>query len=47
MTVIRYQVRKSTHGGWYVVDTHTGRMWPGMVQAGARQLAAHLNRRNP
>jgi hypothetical protein len=40
----RYQVKKALRGGWYVHDTHTGLMWPGMVQVGARQLAAHLNR---
>lgn len=43
----RYQVRKATHGGWYVVDTRTGNVWPGMVEMGARQLADRLNRRNP
>jgi hypothetical protein len=43
----RYQVRKATHGGWYVYDTVTGGMWPGMVRVGAVQLADHLNRRNP
>jgi hypothetical protein len=42
----RYQVRKAVHGGWYVYDTRTGLMWPGMVQVVARQLAAHLNRNN-
>lgn len=47
MTAPRYQVRKATHGGWYVYDTRTGRMWTGMVQVGARQLADHFNRRNP
>jgi hypothetical protein len=40
----RYQVRKATHGGWYVVDTHTGAVWTGMVRVGARQLADRLNR---
>lgn len=40
----RYQVRKATHGGWYVVDTRTGAVWTGMVHAGARQLADRLNR---
>ena len=39
----RYQVRKS-RSGWYVHDTETGTMWPGMVHVGARQLADHLNR---
>lgn len=43
----RYQVRKATHGGWYVHDTATGLMWPGLAQAGARQLADHLNHRDP
>jgi len=41
----RYQIRKATHGGWYVYDTRTGDMWPGMVQVGARQLADHFNRK--
>jgi len=44
MTLPRYQIRKATHGGWYVYDTRTGAMWPGMVHVGAIQLAAHLNR---
>jgi hypothetical protein len=47
MPVTRYRVRKATHGGWYVYDTVTGGIWPGMVRVGAVQLAAHLNRRNP
>lgn len=40
----RYQVRKATHGGWYVYDTKTGATWTGLVQVGARQLADRLNR---
>jgi ABC-type transporter MlaC component len=47
MPTLRYQVRKATHGGWYVYDTQTGGIWPGLVRVGAVQLAAHLNRRNP
>lgn len=41
----RFQPRKATHGGWYVLDCQTGRMWPGMARVGAIQLAGHLNRR--
>jgi sulfate adenylyltransferase subunit 1 (EFTu-like GTPase family) len=41
----RYQVRKGA-GGSYVVDTRTGgTVMTGMVAAGARQVADHLNRR--
>ena len=39
----RFQVRQA-RSGWYVVDTHTGDVWTGLVRAGARQLADHLNR---
>lgn len=41
----RYQTRKA-RSGWYVLDTHTGAVWTGMVRVGAVQLADHLNRRN-
>lgn len=41
----RYRIKKATHGGWYVVDTRDGAMWPGLTEPGARQLADHLNRR--
>lgn len=44
-TPSRYQAKKALHGGWYVEDTRTGAMWPGMVQVGARQLADHFNRK--
>jgi len=46
MPSARYQARKSTRGGWYVYDTVTGGMWPGMAHVGAVQLAAHLNSRS-
>jgi hypothetical protein len=39
----RYQIRHDR--GWYVLDTRTGAMWPGLTRLGARQLADHLNRR--
>lgn len=39
----RYKVMKA-RSGWYVLDTHTGATWTGLVYAGARQLADHLNR---
>lgn len=42
-TTTRYQVSR-TRGSWAVVDTRTGAVRPGMVYAGARQLADHLNR---
>jgi hypothetical protein len=42
----RFQVRQG-RGHWYVLDTRTGRTWPGMVRVGAVQLADHLNRHNP
>lgn len=40
---IRYQVHK-TRSGWYVLDTRTGRVWTGLVHAGALRLADRLNR---
>jgi hypothetical protein len=43
MTTPRYQVRRA-RSGWYVYDTVTGLMWPGLVRVGAVQLADHLNR---
>lgn len=42
----RFQIRKATHGGWYVYDDATGAMWPGLTYAGALQLADRFNRRN-
>lgn len=43
----RYRIHKA-RSGWYVYDTHTGApVQTGLIQAGARQLADHLNRRNP
>lgn len=41
----RYQAKKAQHGGWYVLDTRTGAMWPGMARCGAVQLADHFNRK--
>jgi hypothetical protein len=43
MTRPRYRIRKA-RSGWYVIDTHTGATWTGLVQVGARQLADRLNR---
>ncbi|MEU1853907.1 hypothetical protein ABZ499_32790 [Streptomyces sp. NPDC019990] len=40
----RYQAKKD-RGGWYVEDTHTGQMWPGLTGMGARQVADHFNRK--
>jgi len=40
---IRYQVHK-TRSGWYVLDTRTGKVWTGLVHAGALRLADRLNR---
>lgn len=39
----RYQTSKA-RSGWYVLDTQTGAVRTGFTQAGARQLADHLNR---
>ncbi|NUO43744.1 MAG: hypothetical protein HOV82_17110 [Streptomyces sp.] len=40
----RYQPRPQRVTGWYVEDTHTGRVWAGLTRPGALQLADHLNR---
>lgn len=42
-TAARFQVHAHRGPGAYVIDTRTGRTWTGMVWAGARQLADHLN----
>ncbi len=38
----RYRIHK-TRSGWYVEDTHTGRVWTGLTHAGAVVLASRLN----
>lgn len=41
----RYVVRFDR--SWYVLDTQTGRMWPGLVRVAAVQLADRMNRATP